>query len=125
MLKLNFFPFFKAKVVYLQWDLVRVALISVIVAFMSWGDIRRSSFGERDVGRLCSSVVRAVDRQSKDLGSNPIVVKASFFLQKDFKFFESKENCQRLFLTYINGKYVYEKNSINAFSSIKYFFLVM
>ena len=34
-------------------------------------DMRRSSCVEGDVGRLCSSMVGAVDRQSKDLGSNP------------------------------------------------------
>ena len=39
------------------------------------------------MGRLCSSVVRAVDRQSNDLGSNPRAVRSVFFSQKDFKFF--------------------------------------
>ena len=39
------------------------------------------------------SVVRAVDRQSKDLGSNPSATrKASFFPQKDFEFFKFKFN---------------------------------
>ena len=52
------------------------------------GDIKRSSCGEGDVGRLCSLVVRAVDRQSKDLGSDPSSVKSVFFPHKDFKFFK-------------------------------------
>ena len=34
---------------------------------------------------------RAVDRQSRDLGSNPSAVESVFFLQKDFKFFKLKE----------------------------------
>ena len=38
----------------------------------------------RDVGRLCSSVVRAVDRQSKDLGSNPSAVESVFFSTETF-----------------------------------------
>ena len=46
------------------------------------GDIRRSSCGELDVGRLCGSVVRAVDRQSKDLGSNPSAVESVFFFHR-------------------------------------------
>ena len=48
------------------------------------GDIRRSSCGELDVGNLCSSVVRAVDRQSKDLGSNPSAVETVFFSTERF-----------------------------------------
>ena len=31
-------------------------------------------------------VVRAVDRQSKDLGTNPSAAESVFFAQKDFKF---------------------------------------
>ena len=38
------------------------------------------------VGRLCISVVRAFDRQSKDLmGSNPSAVESVIFPKKDFK----------------------------------------
>ena len=48
------------------------------------GDIRRSSCRGGDVGRLCSLVVRAVDRQSKDLGSNPNAVESVFFLIEKF-----------------------------------------
>ena len=40
---------------------------------------------EEDVGRLCSSVVRAVDRQSKDLGSNPNAVESVFFSTERFQ----------------------------------------
>ena len=47
------------------------------------GDIRGSSCREEDVGRLCTSVVRAVDRQLKDLGSSPSAVESVFFSQKD------------------------------------------
>ena len=47
---------------------------------------------EGDVGCLCSSVVRAVDRQSKDLGLNLSTVKSVFFTQKDFKFFKFEFN---------------------------------
>ena len=42
------------------------------------GDIRSSSCGEGDVRRLCSSVIRAVDLQWKDLGSNPSAVESDF-----------------------------------------------
>ena len=35
-----------------------------------------------------AQLVRAVDRQSKYLGSNSNTVKSVFFLQKDFKFFK-------------------------------------
>ena len=48
------------------------------------GNIRRSPCGEGDVGRLCSSVERAVDRQSKDLGSNPSAVESVFFPTERF-----------------------------------------
>ena len=41
-------------------------------------------FGEGDVGRLCSSVVRAVDRQSNDLGSNPSAVESVIFSTERF-----------------------------------------
>ena len=34
-------------------------------------------------------VVRAVDRQSRNLGSNPSAAKSVFFPQKDFKFFKN------------------------------------
>ena len=37
-----------------------------------------------DDERLCSSVVRAVERQSKDLGSNPSQVKSVFFSTERF-----------------------------------------
>ena len=46
------------------------------------GDIRRSFCEEGDVGRLYSSVVRAFDRQSKDLGSNPSAIESVFFHRK-------------------------------------------
>ena len=49
---------------------------------------KRSSCREGDVQRLCSSVVSAVDRQSKDLGSTPGQSKASFFHRKISKFFK-------------------------------------
>ena len=48
------------------------------------GDIRRSSCGEGDVERLCSSVVRAIDQQSKDLGSNPSAVESVIFSTERF-----------------------------------------
>ena len=35
-----------------------------------------------------AQLVRAVDRQSKDLGSNPSAVESVFFPQMDLKFFE-------------------------------------
>ena len=60
--------------------------------------MRRSYCGE-DVGRLCCSVVRAVDRQSKDPGSNPSAVESVFFPQKDFKFFKFEFN-SHLFAIY-------------------------
>ena len=60
-----------------------------IFNFESLGDIRKFSCGKGDVGRLCSSVVRAVDRQSKDLGSIPSAVERVFFFQrKILKFFK-------------------------------------
>ena len=60
---------------------------------MPLGDIRRSSCGEEDVRRLRSSVVRAVDRQSKDLGSIPAQSKASCWSPKiDIDIFEEPEN---------------------------------
>ena len=37
-----------------------------------------------NVGCLCSSVVRAVDRQSKDLGSNPSAVESIYFSTERF-----------------------------------------
>ena len=43
-----------------------------------------SSPGLSIAGRLCSSVVRAVDRQSKDLGSNPSAVESVFFSTEIF-----------------------------------------
>ena len=49
------------------------------------GDIRKSSCGEGDIGRLCSSAVRAVDRQLKDLGSNPSAVESVFFSTERFQ----------------------------------------
>ena len=55
-------------------------------------DVRRSSCGEGDVGHLCSSVFKTVDRQSKDLGSNPSAVESVFFSQKDFEFFKFDKN---------------------------------
>ena len=48
------------------------------------GDIRTSSCGEGNVGRLCSTVARAVDRLSKDLGSNPSGVESVFFSTERF-----------------------------------------
>ena len=43
-------------------------------------NITRSSCGERDVGGLCiAQLVRAVERQSKDPGSNPGRVKSVSF----------------------------------------------
>ena len=63
------------------------------------GDIRRSSCGEGDVGRLCSSVVRAVDRQSKDLGSNPIGVESVFFSTERFSNSLNVEGCYSTRLT--------------------------
>ena len=57
--------------------------------------IRRSSCGELDVVRLCSSVVRAVDRKSKDLGLNPSAVGSVFFSTERFsnslKIFETEK----------------------------------
>ena len=48
-------------------------------------DIRRYSCGEGDVGRLCISVIRAVDRESKDLGSNPSAVKSVLYSTERFQ----------------------------------------
>ena len=39
-----------------------------------------------------SSVVRAVDRQSEDLGSNPSAAESVFFPQKDIEFFKFEFN---------------------------------
>ena len=66
-------------------------------------DIRRSSCGEGDVGRLCSLVVRAVDLQSKDLGSNPSAVESVFFSTDRFKLFSGclvvlrGKNCKKTY----------------------------
>ena len=48
------------------------------------GDIRRSLCEELDAGRLCNSVVRAADRESEDLGSNPSTVESVFFSTERF-----------------------------------------
>ena len=48
------------------------------------GDIGRSSCGEGEVERLCSSTVRAVDWQLEDLGSNPNAVESVFFSTERF-----------------------------------------
>ena len=50
----------------------------------------------RDVGRLCSSVVRAVDRQSKDLGSNPSAVESVIFSTERFSNSLNIESCNLL-----------------------------
>ena len=44
-----------------------------------------------DVGRLCSTVVRAADRQSKVLGSNPSAVESVFFSTE--RFLNSLKTC--------------------------------
>ena len=64
------------------------------------GDIRKSSCGEGEVGRLCSSVVRAVDRQSKDLGSNPNAVESVFFSTERFQILKLKLKFEFNFLGY-------------------------
>ena len=43
-----------------------------------------------------AQLVRAVDRQSKDLGSNPSTVESAFFTQKDFKFYTFEFNLHLL-----------------------------
>ena len=69
----------------IQWNPLYVIFIEIIYSRNAEppGDIRRSSCGE-DLGRLCSSVVRVVDRQSKDMGSNPSAVESVFFSTKRF-----------------------------------------
>ena len=62
-----------------------------------------------------------------------IIIKFSIFTNKNSQsdtFFPKLENTIvkidiKSFSVYINGKFICKKNSINGFSSIKYFFLVM
>ena len=51
---------------------------------MLLSDVKKSSCGEGDVGRLYSSEVRAVDWQSKEPGSNPGTVKGVSFATERF-----------------------------------------
>ena len=51
-------------------------------------DIWRSSCRKEGVGRLCSSVVKAVDRQPKDVSSNPSAVESVFFSTERFQILE-------------------------------------
>ena len=52
-------------------------------------DIMRSSYGMRDVGRLCSLVSRVVDRQSKDPGSNPGTVESVSLSSERFQIIQT------------------------------------
>ena len=48
-----------------------------------------------DYGRLCSSVARAVDRQSKHLGSHPGTVKSVYFLHRKILKFFNKDHISK------------------------------
>ena len=53
----------------------------------------KSFCGNRDAFDYCvSELVRTVDRQSKNLGSNPGTIESVFLPQKDFRFFKFEFN---------------------------------
>ena len=75
---------------------IRVIYITVIFIYISsylksyqvnWQKFQTQLINLKSI-QPQGSVVRAVDRQSKGLGSNPSAVESVFFSQKDFKFFK-------------------------------------
>ena len=64
----------------------------------------------QNVGCLCSSVVRAIDRQSKDLGSYPSAVESVFFSTERFQILKFYSNLNLICFYSTN---LFKKNNIS------------